>query len=631
MARVFMRLENRCRTIGVAAWSNPPQGDRPLQIAHGIALSNVPAEVEHYKDLHLGGVVCNVPGKDYLRSEANWKSLVRAVDCLAKLGMTVWIYDENGYPSGAAGGEVLKENRQFEAQELAFDASKPDPFVLRPAFEFTHASNNYAAVQRYINLIDDRAVQCFLAKTHDAYYKWLGPHFGKTITATFTDEPSLIAVNLGGLNCKRIVDPIDPKVRALPAVPWCYDLTDRFKERYHCDLMPLRRSLFTGNSTNDRLVRRQFWSLIADLVAERYFGAIQTWCKNHRVASSGHTLWEECALHHVPLEGNALKSLGRMDIPGLDLLSSDPAYFNESVWVTAAFPASAAMWNGRRRVMTEVSDFCQTMAGQKPVGLSEMQATAAWQATWGVTDFTLYYTPQGRSPESYRAYCDFVGRLNAVLKPAERTPKTLLYYPIYDLWAEYLPVAEPLGVQSQSPRAQRLVSSFTQLGRALQESQIPFSLVDHENLGRAKLASNGMLEIAGHRFDTLVLPNDVELPADVARIVEQFRRQGGRVVAGLWDATRMATPALISALQPSERIEPASKTIAIGQFTRDGRNITLIVNIGRESYDGVLRTSQKVGGQLLRPADGSTRRAKMQPSGALELKLAPRESVLLVQ
>ena len=105
--------------------------------------------------------------------------------------------------------------------------------------------------------------------------------------------------------------------------------------------------------------------------------------------------------------------------------------------------------------MTEISDFSQTYGGHAPATLPEMEATAAWQAAWGVTDFNLYYSPALHAVEKYRAYCEYVGRLNAILKPAAMAPQVLLYYPIYDLWAEYLPVAERLQLQSQSQRRNR--------------------------------------------------------------------------------------------------------------------------------------------------------------------------------
>jgi hypothetical protein len=637
----------------LTAWKNPPLADRPLQIVHGIDARGALPEGMHqmlheqgpaaimaqrmqcYKDLGLGGVVCNVAFHDYLRSEHNWSTLASAVGALSKLGMGVWIYDEQGYPSGAAGGLVLKDNRQFEAQELAFDPSRPDPFVLRPAYEYTHASNNYFAQRRYINLFDDRAVRSFLAVTHDAYGKRLERYFGTTLQAMFTDEPSLIAVNLGQIPeaaRKKVptTDPVDPSVRLLPTVPWCYDLPEQYRSRYGDDLLARRRSLFTGDSAEDRQVRRRFWSLVADLVAERYFGAIQNWCAAHHIASSGHTLREESLIHHVPLEGNALKALGRMDIPGLDLLTSDPEVVASSGWLTAGLPTSAAVLHGRRRVMTEVSDFAQTQSGRGPAGLPEMQATAAWQAAWGVTEFTLYYQLAPRSVAQYRAYCDYVGRLNAILKPARLASKTLLYYPIHDLWPEYVPVAGPLRLDSQSPRAQQIVRSFMRLGQTLQRSQVPAVLIDHEGLAAARVCPGGKLAIEGHEFDSLLLPDAVELPPAAASVAGQFERSGGRVLRGPWDAARLSGPSLVERVRPECQISPASPNIALGAFARDGRSVALVVNVGRQPYTGAL--SVRAGGdwQILDPADGTQRVAQMQDPRQIRLSLAPCQALLLV-
>ncbi len=561
------------------AWENPPPECRPLQIVHNVDLHGRRADgvepilggseserliesgMKYYQGRGLGGLVCNVPFHDYMTSEKNWQTLVAAVKACHELGMIVWIYDEKGYPSGGAGGLVLKEDSAHEALELAFDAESDAPFVVRPAYEYTHASNNYHAARRYINLLDDRAVDCFVAITHQQYWKWLEPYFGSTIQAMFTDEPSLIAVNIGQIpedarKRVRVDDPIDPNFKLLRRVPWCRDLPDRYRERYGEDLMAGRRSLFTGNTPEDRRVRRQFWSLVADLVADRYFGTLERWCEQHGIASSGHSLWEEAVLHHVPLEGNGLKILGRMHIPGLDLLSSNPESVVHSAWLTAAMPASAARLGGKRRVMTEVSDFSQKMSGQGPVGLAAMQATAAWQAAWDVTEFTLYYGIGDRSADDYRAYCQFVGRMNAVLKRATPAPDVLLYYPIYDLWSEYVPTAERLTMDSQTPLARQLVDSFRRLGQALAHRQMPFTLIDHENLARAEVRDNGLLSIGGRDYRSIVLPAGVELPESAATVVARFDSSGGKVLRDGLDASTASADSLCAALQPKVRIEP---------------------------------------------------------------------------
>lgn len=619
------------------SWTDPPMEDRPLQIIHGIAPNRATAEgMQLYKDRGLGGVVCNVAFDRYLRSEAHWKTLLAGVEACRRLGMVVWIYDEEGYPSGAAGGLVLAENPEFEATALVLDASRDDPLRLRPAYEHTHASNNFHAARRYPNLLDDRATRSFIAKTHDAYGQRLKPHFGRTIRAVFTDEPSLMAVDLGELpedvrKGVRVVDPLDATVKPLPGVPWSYDLAEQYRRRYGEDLMPRRRSLFEGDSDGDRQVRRQYWALVSDLVAQRYFGAIGRWCSAHGVASSGHSLWEEELIHHVPLEGNGLKVLGLMDVPGLDVLSSDPEAVIHSGWLTAAMPASAARLGGRRRVMTEVSDFIQKMGGRGPAGLAEMQATAAWQAAWGVTDFTLYYGIADRPAEQYRAYCDYVGRLDAVLKPARPDPEVLLYYPIYDLWAEYRPVAGPLKLDSQSPRAQRIVNSFMQLGQLLQRSQVPFTLIDHEHLAAATVEADGKLAIHEQRYAAVILPEGAELPPPAAEVAQRFRRGGGRVVVNAALRGEPSGPPLIETLQGACRISPASPHVVLGRFVREGRRVLLLGNVSPGPYSGHLTTGDWGTWQVMDPATGKIQSTPTDRAGRVRLELAARQAVLMVE
>jgi hypothetical protein len=618
-----------------AAWQQPVLGDRPLQIIHKIdPKRSSPTGMKYYQDLGLGGAVTNVGFDQYLVSEENWQKLVAGVEAFANAGMSVWLYDEKGYPSGSAGGLVLKDHPEYEAQELAYDASQSDPFIVRPSYEYTHASNNYHCARRYLNLIDDRAVQAFIAVTHDAYAKRLEKHFGHAIVATFTDEPSLLAMSMGQIPEKArqkvpVHDPVNPQAAMRPAVPWAYDLADRYRQRYAEDLLGQRRSLFVGDAPEDRKVRRQFWALIADLVAERYFGALQSWCHRHGVASSGHTLAEESLMHHVPLEGNALKCLARMDIPGLDELNSNPEVVIYNGWLTAGLPMSAALLTGNRRVMTEISDFSQKMSDAGPAALGEMQATAAWQATWGVTEFTLYYSPADRSAEAYRAYGDYVGRLNTILKPAQPVPEVALYYPVADLWPEYRPVAAPLRLDSQSPRAQRIVQSFNQLGQGLQRNQMPFVLIDHEFLAQATVRTDGKLAIQRQAFKALVLPEDVELPPAAAAVVEQFRKAGGRIVTDQRPA-RQNYRTLLEAIQPAHRLSPTSERIALGQFVRDSRRILLVVNVAKEPYQGQLTADVAKPWHQLDPATGEARAAEVE-AGKLRLSLAPRQAVLLVE
>ncbi len=615
------------------AWRNPGVEFRPLQIVHGVPARQATTEaMKSLKDLGLGGIVCNVAFDSYLRSEANWQTCVDAVKACTDVGLRVWIYDEDGYPSGAAGGLVLKENPNFEALALAYDRARADPFVVRASYEYTHASNNFYAARRYGNLINREAVASFVRVTHDAYYQRLTPFFGKTIEAFFTDEPSLMAVDTGRLPEEvrkrvRVVDPLDPNVRPLPSVPWATDFSGLYRQRYGQDLIAVRKSLFEGDTDADRIVRRQYWALVADLLADRYFGRIELWAKAHSVASSGHILWEETLLHNAALEGNSLKMLGRMDIPGLDMLSSDPEAVIHTGWMTAVLPASAALLNGRRLIMTEVSDFAETMGNRGPTPVAQMCATAAWQAALGVTEFTLYYGRQQRSPEEYRSYCTFVARLNAFLREAQPSPRVLLYYPIWDIWSEYKPVADPLTVDSQSQRLRDIVNSFMSLGQRMTRGQISFALADHEMLVAARIQGD-TIHIGGESFKALVLPAGVELPPSAEQQVKQFDAGGGRTLRAT--ASPSADLAPVAAVYDSGFVSPASEQIVVGRFTRAGRQIVLVVNVGGAGYNGVMTAPDAAKWIAGDPGTGTIGRVEVDGQNRILLSLPPRASRILI-
>ncbi len=413
-------------------------------------------------------------------------------------------------------------------------------------------------------------------------------------------------------------------------MPWSYDLAERYRQRWGEDLTAARRSLFDGDQPADRRTRQQFWSLISDLVATRYFGAIQDWCRRNRLASTGHALWEEAILHHVALEGNGLKALSFMDIPGLDMLIVGPRG-RDSLRLDDRGTAQFGGTPGRPPTRHDRDQRLQPEDVRRgPARLDAMQAAAAWQAAWGVTDFTLYYGPTDRSADEYRAYCQFVGRMNAVLKRARFEPEVLLYYPVYDLWAEYRPVAAPLELRSQSPRAQRIVNSFMRLGQWLQRAQVPFALVDHELLAGAA-SRDGSLEIKGHLFRAVVLPEDVQLPGPAAAVLDPIRSQGLTVLRDGANEPRLTSASLRDAVEPSARINPRSERIALGRFTRDDRSIWLAVNVGTAAYQGQLATGRAADCVLLDPARGTVRKASVDRSGHLDLSLAGRAAVLIVQ
>lgn len=591
------------------SWSSPPVEYRPLQIVHG---ADIRDKAAYYKDsCGLGGVVCNVPfGENYLKSENDWNVYVDGVKAMRKNGLRVWIYDEDGYPSLGAGGRVIEADRSLEALEMVYDKDSKTPFVVRPCYEYVHASNNFYMARRYPNPLDPKATQKFIELTHEAYFNHLGPELYGQVEAFFTDEPSMMAVNLGQLRDDvrknvKVKDPIDPDKKNLPMISWAKDLPEKYKARYGDDLMPVIASLFSGNEEKDKTVRQKFWSFLAELDRDYYYKAIQSWCKATREknkdkgpVASGHGLREENPSNHVSIDGNKLLVSSGFDIPGLDQLSSDPTIWGDNSWMAAFFPNSSAVLNGQRRVMCEMSDFEQTLNGKGPVDVQHMQAATAWQMAFGVTDFNLYYTITygdkypNRKEAAYREYCNFVGRINSILMEATPVRKTLLYYPIYDLQREYIPTAEKMSWRTQSELTKTVEFSFRDLGANLLKTQTQFVLVDYLTLEKAIVNSNGTIQIGNSRYSSLVFPKGITLPASVKAILEQAKDKGLKIVYANDYPETPSSEQLALLVGSKEKILPARESIAFGKFMHDGQEIYMMTNTGDQNYTGKFKVQK---------------------------------------
>ncbi|MEN6453125.1 MAG: hypothetical protein ABFD10_02635 [Prolixibacteraceae bacterium] len=628
-------------------WESPPLTCRPLQIVHGADIRNKAA---YYRDsCGLGGVVCNVPfGENYLKSEAEWAIFVDGLKHMRENGLRVWIYDEDGYPSLGAGGRVLEADPSLEALEMVYDKDSDTPLAVRPCYEYTHACNNFYMARRYPNPLNQKATQKFIELTHQAYLSHLGPDLYTQVEAFFTDEPSMMAVNLGQLSddvrkSVKVTDPLDPEKKNLPMVSWANDLPEKYKARYGEELTPVVASLFSGSAEKDKVVRQKFWSLLAELDRDYYYKAIQSWCKSVRdknggkgPLASGHGLREENPSNHISLDGNKLLVSSGFDIPGLDQLSSDPAIWGGSSWMAALFPASSAALNGQRRVMCEMSDFDQTLNGKGPADVQHMQAATAWQMAFGVTDFTLYYTIAygekypSRNEAAHREYCDFVGRVNSILMEAAPVRKTLLYYPVYDLQREYIPTAEVMSAGTQSELTRTVEDSFRQLGANLLKAQIPFVLADYLTLEKNSGCRNGVLQIAQDQYTTVVFPKGVTLPEPVLKFVEEAKSNGLKIIYAN-DYSEVLSPEQLSELVGvDEKLLPAGETIAFGKFIRDGLQIYMMTNTGSQPYLGGLSVQKGERYAELDPQTGTLSENRIVAGQPIAVSLQPLQTRLFV-
>jgi len=336
-------------------FAHPPATSRIIKIIHRLPLT--PAEQDAQLQTLIrqgfGGFVSNVSFHDYLVNEDNWRAFVRGITEAKRLGMSLWLYDERGYPSGLAGGITMRGHPEYEARGLLIaDASSeggpvnldvpPGKRVLTAAFpvrdgiivmdkavdlsaqvkdgrlqwqapaghwrvmaitedhlyEGTHAALSLCDKLPYINMLMPEPTARFLEVTHDRYAAHLGNDLGRWFVSTFTDEPSLMSLFL----------------RPMPyrVLPWAPNLPAEFRKRRGYALEPVLPALVADVGGKGRRARYDFWNTVGGLVAENYFGQIQQWCRRHNVPSGGHLLMEESISSHVPLYGDFFRCARRL-------------------------------------------------------------------------------------------------------------------------------------------------------------------------------------------------------------------------------------------------------------------------------------------------------------------------------
>lgn len=556
-----------------ARFANPPANARILKIIHSWpdAAEAQSMLIRSLISTGFGGVVSNVSFTDYLKSEDRWKDFVRAVTAAKKSGMTLWIYDEKGYPSGTAGGLTMQGHPEWEVQGLlsndtvtngelvnvkvpsgklilavAFpesqgqiDPSKPIDLSSSisnqqltwqaPAgrwhimvvtndrlFDHTYNSASLGDKLPYINLLMPEPTARFIELTHQAYANHLGDDLGKWFVSTFTDEPSLMNSFLPGSEFRGL--------------PWAPNLPTEFKKRHGYDIEPLIPLLLAESGSKGKKVRYDFWQTIGELVSENYFGQIQEFCHKHNFFSGGHLVQEEPILDNVACYGNFFSCIRRLDAPSMDCLTSSPP---EVPWQDARLISSIAELGGKTVTMCETSDFGQvyrTGGDKRPlvnVTESEIRGTCNRLMLGGINTITSYYTFNGITGEQLRRINDWVGRCNTMLAGGYRTADIAVLYPAESIWPKFVPAR--VG-PSDSAAANQVSQAYDAVTATLYAADRDFSYVDVPALEKATI-DKGAFTHGDLNWRVLVLPAVDTLPVKIWEKIAEFWKSGGVVIA----------------------------------------------------------------------------------------------------
>lgn len=437
------------------------------------------------------GLMTPYLGPDWFRL---WKV---ALDEAAKLDMNVWIYDENSYPSGFAGGwvpELMPEARgmglalqeartappwnadlvavlrldgdQFENVTARLQAGEALPEARYVIARLVRAGDSpWHGNRCYVNLLTRGVTEKFIEVTLEAYQREIGGQFGRRVPGVFTDEPN---------------------IRPAGGFPWCPDLPEQFQKRWGYDLLDHLPSL-TLEVGDWRRVRHNYFCLLNELFIARWGRPMYEWCTRNNLEFTGH-YWDHEWPHCFGVPDNMAMAAWQHR-PGVDTLMNQYAENTHAQFGNVRYcreVASIANQLGRKRVLCEVYG-----AGGWDLRFEDMKRIGDWLAVLGINTFDehlSYITIRGARKrdhpqsfsyhepwwEAYHMNARYFARLSAALSQGEQINKVLIIEPTTTAWM----------YQGNAAKLRELGDSFFNLLMALEAAQIEYDLGSEDVIKR---------------------------------------------------------------------------------------------------------------------------------------------------
>ena len=507
----------------------------------------------------------------------DWFRLWRvALDEAKKLGMNLWIYDENSYPSGFAGGLVPEAMPESRGRGLVFREVESLPSIANDVlFVWKKTDDGFVNVtdamkaegmlppgawllgleqlaplsewyggKFYVDLLKTGVTEKFLEITHEAYRRELGEAFGKGIYGIFTDEPRLQPGN---------------------ARHWTEDLPAEFAKRYGfslLDVAPLlqyeiEQKLPDGSAVSWQTVRHHYFQTLTEMMIDRWCRPNFAFCEKNGLEWTGH-YWE----HEWPIAGNSPDTMAFSfwhQRPAIDMLMNEwtedvHAQFGNNRAVREL--RSAANQSGRARTLSETYG-----AGGWDLRFCDMKRIADWQYALGINtvDEHLSYIsirgarkhdhPQSFSRAAswwpmYHAMEAYQTRLSYLMAQGEQRNRTWVLQPTTTMW-----------MYEGSPKQAELGQAFANLCRELDARQAEYDLGSEEILRRVgSVEETGVLTVGHAHYTRVVLPAQMEnLNAETVTLLNKFLDAGGSVW-GLF--TSAGQPKFVNGIEIA-RLSPA--------------------------------------------------------------------------
>ncbi len=518
-------------------------------------------QIAGFKEQGMGGFfIHSREGLETAYMGPEWMAAVRAVvEAARREGLYAWLYDEDRWPSGAAGGLVPARGGDAFRSEVLTAEIRRDPVtvdenvltiyrarveegkllsaerVARDAFPALNEGEVALILRREVagptewynedapaDNLNPEAVAAFIDITYDAYRQLIGDDFGGLVPGIFTDEPN--------------VHDVKPR-SGLPHVPWTDGFLELFTARRGYDFLDLAPYVFFDGERSSR-ARHDFWWTISERFAEAYSKQIGAWCNKHHLALTGHYLEENVMGFTVWRSGAVMPHYRYQQVPGIDMLCE-----LTHEYLTVKQCTSVAHQFGRSLTLSETygcSGWAFTFEGQKWVG--------DWQYVLGITmrcQHLALYSLRGCRKRDYppcfnynttwwsfnKIVEDYFARLGALLTQGEPVRDVLVIHPLATAWTmvegsvhEFPPGP---GVQA----ANDLGADLNTFAQAVLAAHYDFDFGDEQIMADVGRVDGQTLWVNQSRYNVAVIPPGTRtLLASTAALLTAFVDNGGPLI-----------------------------------------------------------------------------------------------------
>lgn len=470
-----------------------------------------------------------------------WKVALKEAE---KLDMNVWIYDENSYPSGFAGGLVPDAMPHSRGMGIELqEHNKPPSWSDEILSVFQLSNDNYKDVSKkirsqekmpegkylsvvmrqaptgewfggkyYVDLLKPGVTEKFLEITMGAYQREIGNQFGKRIPGVFTDEPHLTPA--GGLH-------------------WTTALEEEFQKRWGYDLMAHLPSLFLPEGDWKR-IRHNYYQVLLEMFIDRWAKPCYEYYSKHNLEFTGH-YWE----HGWPGAshgGDNMAMYAWHQRPAIDTLMNQydegtNAQFGNIRAVKEL--SSVANQLGRKRTLCEAYG-----AGGWDLRFEDMKRIGDWLYVLGVNtldEHLSYITIRGARKrdhpqsfsyhepwwEAYHIMAEYFSRLSVALSHGREVNEILVIEPTSTTWM----------YQGQGQHLSRIGDGFQQLVTSLSKAQVEYDIGCEDIMSRHGKVEGGNLLISQRQYHTVVIsPLTETLNSKTMELLENFLKNNGTVL-----------------------------------------------------------------------------------------------------